>query len=48
MGQISVQINNRTMGGIRTTEYQNTIRVDNVQHNYLATLKILAHAEFPW
>ncbi|MDW7739731.1 MAG: hypothetical protein SCJ97_06705 [Bacillota bacterium] len=28
-------------GGIRTTVYDNEIRCDNVQHNYLAALKIL-------
>lgn len=29
------------LGGIRTTVYDNEIRVDNVQHNLLAVLKIL-------
>ncbi|MGM0652959.1 MAG: hypothetical protein ACQES4_09315, partial [Bacillota bacterium] len=28
-------------GGIRTTVYDNEIRCDNVQHNYMALLKIL-------
>ncbi|MEN3950870.1 hypothetical protein [Iodidimonas sp. SYSU 1G8] len=28
-------------GGIRTTEYDNVIRIDNVQHNLMAMLKIL-------
>jgi hypothetical protein len=31
----------RVYGGIRTTVYDNTIRVDNVQHNLMAVLKIL-------
>ena len=30
-------------GGLRTTVYDNRIRVDNVQHNLMAVLKILAH-----
>jgi hypothetical protein len=38
----------RTLGGIRTTEYDNEIRIDNVQHNYMALCKILADAHFPW
>ncbi len=33
-------------GGIRTTVYNNEIRVDNVQHNYLATEKILRYFDF--
>ncbi len=28
-------------GGIRTTEYNNVIRIDNVQHNLMAMLKVL-------
>jgi hypothetical protein len=28
-------------GGIRTTEYDNTIRIDNVQHNLMAMLNVL-------
>jgi hypothetical protein len=28
-------------GGIRTTEYDNVIRIDNVQHNLMAMLKVL-------
>ena len=31
----------RVRGGVRATVYANTIRVDNVQHNLMATLKIL-------
>ena len=31
----------RVQGGVRATVYANTIRVDNVQHNLMATLKIL-------
>lgn len=31
----------RVMGGVRTTAYDNTIRVDNVQHNLTALVKIL-------
>jgi hypothetical protein len=31
----------RLRGGIRTTEYDNTVRVDNVQHNLMAMLAIL-------
>ncbi|MDP9651469.1 hypothetical protein [Paraburkholderia caledonica] len=38
----------RTLGGVRTTEYNNVIRVDNVQHNYLAMQKILSLDTFPW
>lgn len=33
----------RAFGGVRTTVYDNTIRVDNVQHNLMALLKILEH-----
>ena len=32
----------KVIGGVRTRLYDNTIRVDNVQHNLLAALKILA------
>jgi hypothetical protein len=32
----------RVLGGIRTEVYDNTIRVDNVQHGLMAILKILA------
>ena len=32
----------RVRGGIRTTVYNNEIRVDNVQHNLMAAFKILA------
>ena len=32
----------RVQGGIRTEAYDNTIRVDNVQHGLMALLKILA------
>ena len=38
----------RVLGGIRTTEYNNEIRVDNVQHNLMALMKILAIRDFPW
>jgi hypothetical protein len=30
-----------TDGGLRTTEYDNSIRVDNVQHNLIAAMKIM-------
>lgn len=32
----------KVIGGVRTRLYDNTIRVDNVQHNLLAALKMLA------
>lgn len=35
----------RVIGGIRTTVYDNEIRVDNVQHNLMAVLKILQHMD---
>lgn len=38
----------KAFGGIRTTEYNNIIRIDNVQHNLMAILKILQEKEFPW
>ncbi len=38
----------RVIGGVRTTEYNNEIRVDNVQHNLMALMKILANRDFPW
>lgn len=31
----------RVLGGVRTTVYDNTIRIDNVQHGLMALLKIL-------
>ena len=31
----------RVMGGLRTTVYDNTIRIDNVQHGLMALLKII-------
>lgn len=31
----------RVRGGLRTTVYDNTVRVDNVQHNLMAALKVL-------
>lgn len=34
----------RVRGGIRTTEYNNTIRVDNVAHNLLAVTTLLSQA----
>lgn len=33
----------RVLGGVRTTVFDNTIRVDNVQHNLMAILNILEH-----
>jgi hypothetical protein len=30
----------RVRGGVRTTEYENEIRVDNVQHNLLGIMEI--------
>jgi hypothetical protein len=33
----------RAQGAVRTTVYDNAIRVDNVQHNLMAIQKILAH-----
>jgi hypothetical protein len=38
----------RVIGGLRTTEYNNEIRVDNVQHNLMALMKLLANPDFPW
>lgn len=35
----------RVLGGLRTTVFNNTIRVDNVQHNLLAIIKILKQFE---
>jgi UDP-N-acetylmuramoyl-tripeptide--D-alanyl-D-alanine ligase len=32
----------RVLGGVRTTVYDNTIRIDNVQHGLMALLKILS------
>ena len=32
-------------GGMRTTVYDNSIRVDNVQHNLMAAIKVLEHFE---
>ncbi len=32
---------NKVRGGLRTTIYDNVIRVDNIQHNLMAILKIL-------
>jgi hypothetical protein len=32
----------RVLGGVRTEVYNNTIRVDNVQHGLMAILKILS------
>ncbi|PLK48579.1 hypothetical protein C0V76_10985 [Uliginosibacterium sp. TH139] len=32
----------RAFGGVRTTEYDETIRIDNVQHNLIAALKIVS------
>ncbi|MCP5334803.1 MAG: hypothetical protein H7A08_03810 [Oceanospirillaceae bacterium] len=32
---------NRVLGGVRTTVYDNTIRIDNVQHGLMALLKII-------
>lgn len=33
----------RVFGGVRTTVFDDTIRVDNVQHNLMAMLEILRH-----
>lgn len=38
----------KRLGGIRTTEYNNVIRIDNVQHALMAALKILQTENFPW
>lgn len=41
----------RVRGAVRTTVYDNEIRVDNVQHNLLAVLKILetfTPTDFSW
>jgi hypothetical protein len=35
----------KVLGGLRTTEYDNSIRVDNVQHGLMAILKILVNPE---
>ncbi|MCW2679139.1 MAG: hypothetical protein JWM62_540 [Frankiales bacterium] len=40
--QFYVTKKDRVRGGIRTEVYDNEIRVDNVQHNLMATLKVLA------
>jgi hypothetical protein len=32
----------RVMGGVRTTVYNNVIRIDNVQHNLMGMMKVLA------
>lgn len=37
----------RVRGGVRTTVYDNAIRVDNVQHSLMALLKILQHLPAP-
>ncbi|GIU29430.1 hypothetical protein TUM4644_27790 [Shewanella colwelliana] len=36
---------NRVLGGVRTTVYDNTIRIDNVQHALMALLKIYSRFE---
>lgn len=41
MYYVSPPMLNFVKGGIRTTVYDNEIRCDNVQHNYMAALKIL-------
>jgi len=33
------------LGGLRTTVYDNSIRIDNVQHGLMALLKIMANPE---
>ena len=38
----------KALGGVRTTEYNNVIRVDNVQHNLMAALKLLDVTNFYW
>lgn len=35
-------------GGVRTTEYDNVIRIDNVQHNLMAAIRILETPDFLW
>lgn len=38
-----IQQKDRVRGGVRTTVYDNSIRIDNVQHSLMAALKILEH-----
>jgi hypothetical protein len=35
----------KVLGGVRETVYDNEIRVDNIQHNLMAILKILRDFE---
>jgi hypothetical protein len=37
---------NYVLGGLRTTVYDNTIRVDNIQHGLMALLKLANISEF--
>ncbi len=34
---------NRAVGGLRTTVYNNVVRVDNVQHTLMAVMKIVGY-----
>lgn len=44
-----IQQQERVRGGMRTTVYHNELRVDNVQHALMATMKILTHfSEEDW
>jgi len=38
----------RVLGAVRSTQYDNEIRVDNVQHNLMALMKLLRNPCFPW
>jgi hypothetical protein len=38
----------RVRGGLRTTAYNNEIRVDNVQHCLMALMKLATARDFPW
>ncbi|SDI58131.1 hypothetical protein SAMN05660652_03684 [Propionivibrio dicarboxylicus] len=38
----------KALGGIRTTEYNNLIRIDNVQHALMAVIRILKTDDFLW
>ena len=40
-GIFYVSKRSKVVGGLRTTLYENTIRVDNVQHNLLAAIKVI-------
>jgi hypothetical protein len=38
----------KARGGVRTTEYESAIRIDNVQHNLMAAFKVLRERNFLW